>query len=222
MAREHRSPLAIDDGVAAPSLDDEAKRRAGMAMRSSDLARHHDLNVGDQRVAGYAGQLGVGKAQHPALRLRGAYQLGRPHRLRPQIAPVPEEWHRLALRLDTDAAADPGRCDVLRAQLRVVAIQLFRRGLDVGKLQHLKILPLVRAKRGPRALPPAALASPELSADHWPDGARGFRYTPFHQTSETASGRGSHPGLLDKAFGCRVDIPALASAWGMEVERRAA
>jgi hypothetical protein len=36
--------------------NDEAKSRAGMAMRPGDLAGHHDLDVGDQRVAGGAGQ----------------------------------------------------------------------------------------------------------------------------------------------------------------------
>jgi hypothetical protein len=43
--------------------------------------------------------------------------------LRPQIAPAPQVWHRLAPRLDADAAADPGRCHVLRAQLRIVVLQ---------------------------------------------------------------------------------------------------
>ena len=105
-------------------------------MRPGNLARHHDLDVGDQRVAGDPGQVGVGQAQNPAFGLRGADQLGRPHRLRPQIPPVPQVGHGLAPRLDADAAADPGRRHMLRAQLRVVVLQLFWRRLDVGKLQH--------------------------------------------------------------------------------------
>src|SRR6516165_4881997 len=57
-------------------------------------------------------------------------QLGRPHCLWSQIPPAPEVWRRLALRLDADAAADPGGRHVLRLQLRVVVLQLFLRRLD--------------------------------------------------------------------------------------------
>src|SRR6202043_2538310 len=84
----------------------------------------------------------------------GSDQLGRPHRLWPQIAPVPQVWHGLALRLDADAAADPGRRHVLGAQLLVIALQLFLRRLDVRKLQHWKsslFLPAFRS-RDDRAL----------------------------------------------------------------------
>ena len=44
------------------------RRRAGggMAMRAGNLARYHDLDVGDERVAGHPGQVGVGEAQNPA------------------------------------------------------------------------------------------------------------------------------------------------------------
>src|SRR5690349_11719621 len=81
-------------------------------------------------------QFGVGQAQNPALGLLGADQLGRPHRLGPQIPPAPQVGHGLTLRFDADAAADPGWRNVLRAQLRVVVLQLFLRRLDVRKLQH--------------------------------------------------------------------------------------
>ena len=60
-----------------------------MAMRPGDLARHHDLDVGDERYAGWSWQVGVGQAQNPAFSLLGANQLGGPHGLRPQIAPTP-------------------------------------------------------------------------------------------------------------------------------------
>ena len=72
IARVHRNALAIDDRVAAPSLDDQAQRRRGMAVGPGNLARHHDLDVGDERVAGDPGQFGVGQAQYPAFGLRGA------------------------------------------------------------------------------------------------------------------------------------------------------
>jgi putative transposase len=60
----------------------------------------------------------------------------RPHRLWSQIPPAPQVRHGLAPRLDADAAADPGRRHVLRAELRVVVLQLFFRRFDVRKLQH--------------------------------------------------------------------------------------
>jgi hypothetical protein len=60
-----------------------------MTVGPGNLARHHDLDVGDQRVAGYPGQLGVGQAQNPAFGLLGADQFGRPYRLRAQLAPMP-------------------------------------------------------------------------------------------------------------------------------------
>jgi hypothetical protein len=63
------------------------------------------------------GSLGLG--------LLGTDQFGRPHRLWSQVPPVPQVWHRLAPRLNADAAADPGRRHVLRLQLRVVVLQLF-------------------------------------------------------------------------------------------------
>ena len=51
--------------------------------------------------------------ENPALSLRGTDQLGRTHRLRSQIPPVPQLWHRRAVRLHGDAATDPGRRNVL-------------------------------------------------------------------------------------------------------------
>jgi hypothetical protein len=41
-----------------------------------------------------------------------------------------------ALRLDADAAADPGRRHMLRVEPRVIVQQLFFRRVDVRKLQH--------------------------------------------------------------------------------------
>src|SRR6202035_1188528 len=124
IARVHGDALAVYDRVAAASLDDQAKRRRGMAMGPGNLARHHDLDVGHERGAGYPGQVGVAEAQNPAFGLRGTDQLGRPPRLRAQIPPAPQVGHGLAPRLDADAAADLGRRYVLRLQLRVVVLQL--------------------------------------------------------------------------------------------------
>jgi hypothetical protein len=109
-----------------------------MAMGAGNLARHHDLDVGDERVAGRTRQFGAGQAQDPAFGLRGTDQLGRSHGLWPQISPMPQVRHGLAARLDADAAADPGRGDVLRAELRVMILQLFLRGLDVRNFQYPK------------------------------------------------------------------------------------
>jgi hypothetical protein len=49
-----------------------------MAMCPGDLARHHDLDVGDERVARCPIQVGVGQAQNPAFGLLGSDQLGGP------------------------------------------------------------------------------------------------------------------------------------------------
>src|SRR5260370_40305544 len=107
-----------------------------MAVGAGNLPRHDDLDVGNEGVAGYPGQFGVGQAQYPALGLLSTDQFGRPHRLWSQIPPVPKVWHSIAARLDADAATDPRRRHVLRLQLRVVVLQLFLRRLDVRKLQH--------------------------------------------------------------------------------------
>src|SRR6516165_9593120 len=143
IAREHREALTVNDRVAAAALDDQAKGRRRMAMGPSNLAWHHDLDVGDQCVAGrHPGQLGVGQAQNSAFGLLGTNELGRPHRLWSQIAPVPQVRHGLAPRLKADAAADPGRRHMLRAELRIVILQLFFGRFDVRKLQH-RVLPLI-------------------------------------------------------------------------------
>jgi hypothetical protein len=98
-----------------------------MTMGPSNLAWHnHLLDVGDQRVAGrHPGNLGVSQAQNPAFSLLGTYELDRLYRLKSQILPAPQVRHGLAPRLDADAAADPGWRHMLRAELRVVALQLF-------------------------------------------------------------------------------------------------
>src|SRR5215471_3888038 len=79
----------------------------------------------------------------------------------------------------------PGLRDVLCAELRVIVLELFLGRLDVGKLQHLQILPQVRVKRGPCAQRPAAPARPRLSDDRLSDGARGSQCTRFFRSSET-------------------------------------
>jgi hypothetical protein len=136
IAGVHRNAFTVHDRVAAPALDDQAKGRRRMAMGAGNLARHHDLDVGDERVAGYPGQVGVGQAQNPAFGLLGTDQFGRPHCLRSQFPPAPQVWHGFAPRRDADATANPGRRHLLRAQLRVVVLQLFLLRLDVRKLQH--------------------------------------------------------------------------------------
>src|SRR5262249_25123885 len=136
IARSHRNPLAIDNGVPTLSFDDQPQRCRRMAMRPRNLARLYDLDVGHERVAGDPGKLGVGEAQDPAFGLRGTYQFGGPHRLRAQVAPVPEIRHGSALRLDAYAAANPSWRHMLRAQLLVIAVQFFLRRLDIRELQH--------------------------------------------------------------------------------------
>jgi len=79
-----------------------------MAMSARDLARHHDLDVGDERVARRgARQLRIRQPEHPAFGLLGADELGRAHRLRAQVAPVPHERDGLALGLERDTATQP-------------------------------------------------------------------------------------------------------------------
>ena len=207
IARKHRNALAIHNGIAAPALDDQAKRRRGMPVGPGNLARHHDLDVGDERVTGHPRQLGVGQAQNTALGLLSAHELGRSHRLRAQITPVPQERYGLASGLDADAAADPGRRYVLRAQLHIIVLQHFLRRLDIRKLEHWRSS-LIRAlasaefagnclllfswpcrsccpgvRPAPLAPLPAAPTSPISSADRRSNGARGCRCTPFPRKS---------------------------------------
>ena len=150
IAPGHRHALTIDDGVAAAALDDQAKRRPGMPTGAGDLARHHDLDVGDERIAGDPGELRVGQAQNPAFGLPGPDKFGRPHRLRPQIAPMPQIRYPLALRFAADAAADPGRRDVLRPQLRVIGVELLRRGNPAARLSDRLQQRRQRAESPPR------------------------------------------------------------------------
>src|SRR3989454_541139 len=154
VTRVHGNAVTVYDRVAALALDDQAQRRGRMAMGAGDLAGHHDLEIGHQRVARrHARQLGVGQAKHPSFGLLGPDELGCPHRLGTQIAPTPYVWHGLAPGLDADAAADPGRRHVLRSELRVVVPQFLGRRLDVGEFQHWASsshLALSRTERGLR------------------------------------------------------------------------
>ena len=44
----HQGALAVDRGIGAVPLDDEAQRRLRMAMRRRDLAGHDQLQAGEQ------------------------------------------------------------------------------------------------------------------------------------------------------------------------------
>jgi hypothetical protein len=44
----HQGPLAIDGGIGPVPLDDKAQRRLRMAVRRRDLARHDELQPGEQ------------------------------------------------------------------------------------------------------------------------------------------------------------------------------
>ncbi len=76
IAGQHRRALAIDRGIGALSLDNEAQCRLGVAVRRRHFARQDQLQPGEQRMGdrGLALEPGVFEDQHPARRLLGADQ----------------------------------------------------------------------------------------------------------------------------------------------------
>ena len=88
----HRQLLAGDRRVGALALDDKAERARRVAVRRRDLARHDDLQSGEQRVADERGaaQGRILQAQHAPLGLLLADEIAGADQLRAHrgIAPV--------------------------------------------------------------------------------------------------------------------------------------
>src|SRR5581483_5744030 len=117
--------LAIDDGVGALALHDEAQRRRGVAMGRSRLAGQHDLDAGVQRA-----DAGADVASGGFLRRD---QLARAQHQRPHLPIAPEHRDRLRLGepgLDV-VGYSPETDRVHGLQLAVIGDQL-RRVVDVG------------------------------------------------------------------------------------------
>ena len=73
VARRHDGLLAVDLGVGALAVEDEADRRRGVAVRRRDLARQDELQAGIERLrdARLAAQHRILQHQHAARRLLG-------------------------------------------------------------------------------------------------------------------------------------------------------
>ena len=91
----HRQLLAGDRRVGALALDDEAQRARRVAVRRRDLARHDDLQSGEQRIAdeGGAAQGRIFQAQHAALGLLLGDEVAGAHELRPHLGVAPVRRH---------------------------------------------------------------------------------------------------------------------------------
>ena len=72
----HRRAFAVDGGVGAVALEDEAQRALAVPMCGRDLARKHQLDAGVEvgRDLRLAAQAGILEDQHPALGFFGGDQ----------------------------------------------------------------------------------------------------------------------------------------------------
>ncbi len=102
----HRQLLAGDRRVGALALDDEAQRARRVAVRRRDLARHDDLQPGEQRIAdeGGAAQARILQAQHAARRLLLGDEVAGAQELRPHLVVAPVRGHAFGAGLEP---ADP-------------------------------------------------------------------------------------------------------------------
>ena len=92
VARVHRGALAVDRGVGAAAVQDEAKRRLGVPVARCHLAGQDQLQPGvqagrDQRLAAHRRVL---QDQHPPDRLLGGDQRTRLHQVGLDLRPVPD------------------------------------------------------------------------------------------------------------------------------------
>jgi len=69
IAAAHHAFVAVDRGVAAFALDDEADCRRAAAMAWRNLSRHDDVDGAPQRVGRrvFASEPGIDQCQHSAL-----------------------------------------------------------------------------------------------------------------------------------------------------------
>ena len=101
VARVHRRALAVDGGVGALSLDDEPKRRGGVAVGARDFAGQDQLQARVQalRDARCAAQPGIFEDEDAPLGFLGGDEPPGFHQQRPQLVVPPERGHARRLRL---------------------------------------------------------------------------------------------------------------------------
>src|SRR6516162_4312652 len=101
IARLHRSALAVDGGVGAMALDDEAQRRLRMTMGRRHLARQNQLQPGKQRAGdrGLPRQSRVFQDQDAALGLMSSNYPARLHQVSADFFITPQRRQALRGRL---------------------------------------------------------------------------------------------------------------------------
>ena len=95
VARVERHALAIDGGIGAPALHDEAQRRSLMAVRGGELAGIHHLHTGIEETGCSAPLLAARIDEHhdAARGLLGRHQLRRAAHEGLDAPPLPERRH---------------------------------------------------------------------------------------------------------------------------------
>ena len=101
VARRHDGLLAVDLGVGALAVEDEADRRRRVAMRRRDLARQDELQAGVERLrdARLAAQQRILQHQHAARRLLGGDDGAGLGNVGPHVLVVPDRRRADRLRL---------------------------------------------------------------------------------------------------------------------------
>ena len=139
ITRPHRGALAVDRGVGARALDDEAQRRLRMAVARRDLGWQDELQPGVQalRDARLAAHPRVLEDQHAPHRLLGADQLASLHQVGPCVAVLPERRLARRHRLVRDEVVQhfPERRQVVPVHAAVKRLPL-RADIRFGNASH--------------------------------------------------------------------------------------
>ena len=91
----HRRALAVDRGIGAVPLDDEAQRRLRVAVRRRDLARQDQLQPGEQRAGDRGLALETRVFSISTRRVASCAVISPPdlHQVRPHLAVMPDRRH---------------------------------------------------------------------------------------------------------------------------------
>ena len=126
----HRGALAVDRGVGALALEDEAQRRLAVPVRRRDVAGDHHLHAGKQRGRDLrlAAQSRIFQHQHPPLGFLGGDQLAGLGHVVADGVEFPQMRPAGAARLRRDQVAHhvPQRGEILAVDLLVERLA-FRR-----------------------------------------------------------------------------------------------
>ena len=100
----HRGALAVDRGIGAVTLDDEAQCRLGMTMGRRDFARQDQLESGEERTGdrGLPLQSRIFQDQDATLGLMGRDQAAGLHQMRPDLFIAPQRRNARRGRLGGD------------------------------------------------------------------------------------------------------------------------